>query len=72
MANQAFESQWYNEDDLDYRTPGREASDGGSTSPAQQNQPQRGRPDPSTPAVALIKLTVSTYLRSKREGKRWR
>jgi len=36
-------SQWYNEDDLDYRTPGREASDSRSTSPAQQNQP-RGRP----------------------------
>jgi len=36
-------SQWYNEDDLDYRTPSRQASDSRSTSPAQQNQP-RGRP----------------------------
>jgi hypothetical protein len=36
-------SQWYNEDNLDYRTPGREASDGRSISLAQQNQP-RGKP----------------------------
>lgn len=45
MANPDFDiSQWYNEDDLDYRTPGHEASDSRSISPAQQNQPQRGRP----------------------------
>ncbi|GAB1319495.1 hypothetical protein MFIFM68171_09705 [Madurella fahalii] len=45
MAYPDFDiSQWYNEDDLDYRTPGRQTTDSRSTSPAQQNHPQGGRP----------------------------
>jgi hypothetical protein len=37
-------TQWYNEDDYDYRTPDLPPLDSRSTSPAQTNQPQRVRP----------------------------
>ncbi|KAK4148823.1 hypothetical protein C8A00DRAFT_19406 [Chaetomidium leptoderma] len=45
MANLDFDiSQWYNEDDLDYRTPDPPVFDSRGTSPAHTNQPQRGGP----------------------------
>lgn len=37
-------SQWYNEDDLDYRTPDGGELDNRGTSPAHASQPQRARP----------------------------
>jgi hypothetical protein len=44
MSNPSFDiSQWYNEHDLDYRTP-ELPDDSRSASPAPQDQPQRRRP----------------------------
>ncbi|KAK4451205.1 hypothetical protein QBC34DRAFT_447788 [Podospora aff. communis PSN243] len=52
MSNPSFDiSQWYNEQDLDYRTP--ELPDNSrSASPAPQDQPQRRRP-----GLPLLQLT---------------
>jgi hypothetical protein len=52
MANLNFDiSEWYNEDDLNYRTP--ELNHGSpSASPAQVDQPQRSRP-----GLPLLQLT---------------
>ncbi len=44
MANPNFDiSQWYDENDLDYRTP-ELTYESRSASPAPQDQPQRRRP----------------------------
>src|SRR6266566_6813042 len=45
MINLDFDiNQWYNEDDLDYRTPGIQRFDSRAASPADQSQHRKGRP----------------------------